>query len=336
MGHRKVHAPKRGSLSFLPRGRASRWVGRIRYWPDVEGGPTLLAFAGFKAGMTYAIALDNREGSLTYGKEIVVSMTVLETPPMLACALRAYRKTYEGLQTFSEAWMEKPPKDFERIISVPEKFNTEEGLKKIEGNLDKIADLRLLLATQPRNAKRPKKAPDIVEVKIGGGSIKDRFEYGKKLLGSEVKASDVIKEGQAVDAVGITKGKGIQGPVKRWGIRRKTHKARKTVRQVGSIGAWTPHYVMYSVPRAGQMGFHQRTEYNKLIMKIGNNGSEITPKGGFLRYGVINSDYVAVKGSVPGTRNRLILLRHSSRVIPEEKAEAPKIEYLSVMSIQGD
>jgi large subunit ribosomal protein L3 len=286
--------------------------------------------------MTYAIALDNREGSLTYGKEIVVSMTVLETPPMLACALRAYRKTYEGLQTFSEAWMEKPPKDFERIISVPEKFNTEEGLKKIEGNLDKIADLRLLLATQPRNAKRPKKAPDIVEVKIGGGSIKDRFEYGKKLLGSEVKASDVIKEGQAVDAVGITKGKGIQGPVKRWGIRRKIHKARKTVRQVGSIGAWTPHYVMYSVPRAGQMGFHQRTEYNKLIMKIGNNGSEITPKGGFLRYGVINSDYVAVKGSVPGTRNRLIVLRHSSRVIPEEKAEAPKIEYLSVMSIQGD
>ena len=296
----------------------------------------MLAFAGFKAGMTYAIALDNREGSLTYGKEIVVSMTVLETPPMLACALRAYRKTYEGLQTFSEAWMEKPPKDFERIISVPEKFNTEEGLKKIEGNLDKIADLRLLLATQPRNAKRPKKAPDIVEVKIGGGSIKDRFEYGKKLLGSEVKASDVIKEGQAVDAVGITKGKGIQGPVKRWGIRRKIHKARKTVRQVGSIGAWTPHYVMYSVPRAGQMGFHQRTEYNKLIMKIGNNGSEITPKGGFLRYGVINSDYVAVKGSVPGTRNRLIVLRHSSRVIPEEKAEAPKIEYLSVMSIQGD
>jgi large subunit ribosomal protein L3 len=296
----------------------------------------LLAFAGFKAGMTYAIALDNREGSLTYGKEIVVSMTVLETPPMLACALRAYKKTYEGLQTLSEAWMEKPPKDFERIISVPEKFSTEEGLKKIEANLDKVADLRLLLATQPRNSKRPKKAPDIVEVKIGGGSMKDRFEYGKKLIGSEVKASDVIKEGQAVDAVGITKGKGIQGPVKRWGIRRKIHKARKTVRQVGSIGGWTPHYVMYSVPRAGQMGFHQRTEYNKLIMKVGNNGSEITPKGGFLRYGVINSDYIAVKGSVPGTRNRLILLRHSARISPEAEAQAPKIEYLSTMSAQGD
>lgn len=302
----------------------------------MEGGPTLLAFAGFKAGMTYAIALDNRQGSLTYGKEIVVSMTVLETPPMLACAFRAYKKTFEGLQTFGEAWMEKPPKDFERIISVPEKFNTEESLKKIEGNLDKIVDLRLLLATQPRNAKRPKKAPDLVEVKIGGGSIKDQFEFGKKLLGTEVKASDVIKEGQTFDAVGITKGKGIQGPVKRWGIRRKIHKARKTVRQVGSIGGWTPHYVMYSVPRAGQMGFHQRTEYNKLIMKVGNNGSEITPKGGFLRYGIINADYVAVKGSVPGTRNRLILLRHASRIVPEEEAEAPKIEYLSVMSTQGD
>ena len=139
-----------------------------------------------------------------------------------------------------------------------------------------------------------------------------------------------------MDAIGITKGKGIQGPVKRWGIRRKIHKARKTVRQVGSIGGWTPHYVMYSVPRAGQMGFHQRTEYNKLVIKVGNNGSEVTPKGGFLRYGVINSDYVTLKGSVPGTTNRLILMRLASRPPPEARVPAPKVDYLSVISPQGD
>jgi large subunit ribosomal protein L3 len=231
--------------------------------------------------------------------------------------------------------MEKVPKDFERVISVPEKFATEDGLKKIEADLDKISDLRLLMATQPRIAKHGTKAPNLIEVKIGGGSIKDRFDYGKKILGQEVKATDFIKEGQTVDTIGITKGKGIQGPVKRWGIRRKIHKARKTVREVGSIGGWTPHYVMYSVPRAGQMGFHQRTEYNKLVMKVGNNGAEITPKGGFLRYGVINSDYVALKGSVPGTRNRIVLMRVASRPPPE--AEAPqKLEYVSVASIQGD
>lgn len=261
-------------------------------------------------------------------------MTTLETPPMLACALRAYTKTYEGLQTFGEAWMEKPPKEFERIISVPEKFATEESLKKLETSLDKIVDLRLVMATQPRLATRGKKAPDLVEVKVGGGTIKERFEYSKKILGSEVKIAEVIKEGQAVDAIGVTKGKGIQGPVKRFGIRRKFHKARKTVRQVGCIGGWTPHYVMYSVPRAGQMGFHQRTEYNKLIMKIGNNGSEITPKGGFLRYGIINTEYVMLKGSVPGTTNRLVLIRVAARPPPE--APAPKIEYMHVASAQGD
>jgi large subunit ribosomal protein L3 len=286
--------------------------------------------------MTYGLSIDNRQGSLTYGKEIVIPLTTLEAPPMLPCALRAYTKNYEGLQTFSEAWMEKPPKDFERILSVPEKFATEDGLMKIEGNLDKIADLRMIMATQPRLAKRGKKAPDLIEVKIGGGSIKDRFEYGKKILGSEVKVADFIKEGQAVDAIGVTKGKGIQGPVKRWGIRRKFHKSRKTVRQVGSIGAWTPHFVMYSVPRAGQMGFHQRTEYNKLVIKVGNNGSEVTPKGGFLRYGVINSDYVTVKGSVPGTTNRLVVIRLAARPPPEAKVPAPKLEYLSVTSPQGD
>ena len=286
--------------------------------------------------MTYGLAIDNRQGSLTYGKEIVIPLTTLEAPPMLPCALRAYTKNYEGLQTFSEAWMEKPPKDFERVLSVPEKFATDDGLKKIEANLDKIADLRMIMATQPRLAKRGKKAPDLIEVKIGGGSIKDRFEYGKKILGSEVKVADFIKEGQAVDAIGITKGKGIQGPVKRWGIRRKFHKSRKTVRQVGSIGAWTPHFVMYSVPRAGQMGFHQRTEYNKLVIKVGNNGSEVTPKGGFLRYGVINSDYVMVKGSVPGTTNRLVVIRLAARPPPEARVPAPKLEYLSVTSPQGD
>jgi len=334
LGHRKVHAPKRGSLSFLPKGRASRWVGRIRYWPEVAEGPRLLAFAGFKAGMTYALAVDNREGSLMFGKEIVIPLTTLEAPPMLATAVRAYTKTYEGLRTFGEAWMETVPKDFARVISVPEKFSTEAGLKKIEDSLDKITDLRMLMATQPRLAKHGKKAPEIIEVKVGGGSIKDRFEYCKKILGQEVKAADFIKEGQAVDTIGITKGKGIQGPVKRWGIRRKIHKARKTVRQVGSIGGWTPHYVMYSVPRAGQMGFHQRTEYNKIVMKVGNDGTEITPKGGFLRYGVINSDYVTVKGSVPGTRNRIILMRVASRAPPESPPQ--KLEYISVASPQGD
>jgi len=165
--------------------------------------------------MTYAIGIENHPGALSYGKEVVIPLTTLETPPLLACALRAYTKDYEGLRTFGEAWMEQLPKDFNRVISVPEKFSTEDGLKKIEGALDKVVDLRMLMATQPRLAKHGKKAPQLIEIKIGGGSIKEQFEYGKKILGQEVKAADFIAEGEAVDTIGITKGKGIQGPVKR-------------------------------------------------------------------------------------------------------------------------
>jgi large subunit ribosomal protein L3 len=82
------------------------------------------------------------------------------------------------------------------------------------------------------------------------------------------------------------------------------------------------------------MGFHQRTEYNKVVIKVGNNGSEVTPKGGFIRYGEIHSDYVMVKGSVPGTTNRLIMMRTATRPRPE--AAAPKMEYISIASHQGD
>jgi large subunit ribosomal protein L3 len=120
--------------------------------------------------------------------------------------------------------------------------------------------------------------------------------------------------------------------VKRWGIRKKFHKARKTVRAVGSIGGWHPHYVLYSVPRAGQMGFHQRTEYNKQVVKIGQEGKDVTPKGGFIRYGEIKAEYVMLSGTVPGPARRAITLRHGAR---GTDAPPPKFDHLSLESVQG-
>ena len=70
-----------------------------------------MAFVGYKAGMRTAVGVDNREGSLTFGKEISFPITIVETPPMVAVALRAYVKTPKGLQTLGEAWMEKPQRN---------------------------------------------------------------------------------------------------------------------------------------------------------------------------------------------------------------------------------
>jgi large subunit ribosomal protein L3 len=68
-------------------------------------------------------------------------------------------------------------------------------------------------------------------------------------------------------------------------------------------------------------------------VKIGENGEEITPKGGFLNYGIVRNDYVLLKGSVPGPKKRLVRLSRAIRAPP--KLDAPDIVYISKESQQG-
>jgi large subunit ribosomal protein L3 len=82
------------------------------------------------------------------------------------------------------------------------------------------------------------------------------------------------------------------------------------------------------------MGYQQRTEFNKRILKIGENGMEITPKGGFLHYGVLKNPYVLIKGSIPGPAKRLIRIRPAIR-LGEHVIRTPAIQFLSVQSKQG-
>ncbi|UCE95818.1 MAG: 50S ribosomal protein L3 [Candidatus Bathyarchaeota archaeon] len=334
MGHRKKHAPKRGSLAYLPRGRAARETGRIRYWPSKAEGPTLLGFMGYKAGMTHLFYLDDHPRSPNFGKEVNQPVTVIETPPILVYAIRAYIRTDYGLKSFTEAWMKNPSKDLKKVFTLPENFDPESGLKKIEERLDDIVELRLLTVSQPRLANISKKKPELMEIKVDGAPIQELFEYSKGLLGKAAGVMEVFKEGQFVDVVAVTKGKGFQGPVKRWGVRILQRKSRKTKRGVAVIGPWKPPRVLYTVPRAGQMGYHQRTEYNKRILRIGVDGKEVTPNGGFVKYGVVRGPFVLLKGSVPGPAKRLIRLRVPAR--PKKvPAEPPKIVSVSLESKQG-
>jgi large subunit ribosomal protein L3 len=335
MGHRKKHAPRHGSLAYLPRGRAKRTIGRIRFWPKVEEDePTMLGFMGYKAGMTHVMMVEDKPGSLNLGKETSHPATILDVPPVVVFGIRAYIKDQYGLHTLTEAWMNNPPKDFVRALVLSEEINSEENLKKIEENLEKIVEFRLLAATQPRLAAVPKKKPDISEIKVGGGSIQDQFKYSTNLLGKTVSVTDVFKEGYFMDTIAVTKGKGFQGPVKRWGINILPRKSRKTKRGVAAIGPWKPARVLYTVPRAGQMGYHQRTEYNKRILKIGIDGKEVTPKGGFVRYGEVKGTYLLVDGSLPGPVKRLVRLRYPVRPPTKVSDATPNITYISLESTQ--
>lgn len=336
MGHRKTHAPRHGSLAYLPRKRAKRVLARIRYWPEIYADtPRLLGFTGYKAGMTYVFAIEDRKRSPNFGKDVIRPVSVVETPPMLICGLRAYTKTLYGLKILTEAWIKNPPAELERAFTIRENFSTEERLEKIRENLGRIAKIRVIAVTQPEQTSLPKKKPDIAEIQIGGGTLQQQFEYAKNLLGKTASPEEVFKDGQYVDVAAITTGKGFQGPVKRWGVTVLQHKGRKTKRGVATLGPWNPHHVMYSVPRAGQMGFHQRIEYNKRILKIGKDGKEVTVKGGFVRYGVIKGPYILLAGSISGPEKRPIRLRYPARP-PKEIAEgAPQITYIALESSQG-
>lgn len=336
MGHRKTHAPKHGSLAYLPRKRAKSHIARIRYWPDLSSdSPRLLAFTGYKAGMTYVFAIEDRKRSPNFGKEVMRAVTVIETPPMLICGVRTYTKTPYGLKHISEAWMKDPPSDLERTLTLPENFDADKMLKKLEQKLDQTTRIRVIAATQPKQANISKKKPDVTEIEIGGANVIQQFEYAKQLLGKTVTAEEVFKEGQYADIAAITTGKGFQGPVKRWGVTILQHKGRKTKRGIATLGPWNPHHVMYSVPRAGQMGYHQRTEYNKRIFRIGKEGKEISVKGGFPRYGPLKSPYIIVEGSIPGPEKRSVHLRHPARPPREVHEIPPQITYVSLESPQG-
>jgi len=234
--------------------------------------------------------------------------------------------------------------DLERVFTLPkidkrvpegerEKFFEQlvDEFKKKASNCDEI---RLIVATQPRKSGLRKKKPEVFELPIGGDTA-SALDYALGKLGKEVRVEEVFKEGSYVDVVSITKGKGFAGVVKRFGVKilPRWHKHRKGHRRIGSVGPTGPA-IMFTTPRPGQLGFQQRTEYNKRILKIGNDPSKINPGGGFKHYGIVKTTYMLLEGSVPGAVKRLVKIRFTIRPKVTARPEAPpKILYIGTGSM---
>jgi len=325
MGHRRKSQPRRGSIGYLPRGRAKSMEARIRAWPEISSEePKLLAHAGFKAGCVQIVAIDDREKTPNAGKQLVSLGTVLVTPPILVVGVRGYSKNPYGLHAEFDVYAEDIPKQVSKHITLK---NKEKAIENAEKILGRIKEIFAIVTITPNTVGLEQKKPYIFEAAVKGGDVQKQFAFVKDLLGKEVKIDQVFETGSGVDVAAITKGKGWQGVITRMGVKRKQHKSRKSVREVGSLGPISPQNVMYTVPRAGQMGFHQRVEYNKRIMIMSNSDSEdfkINPEGGFKHFGLVKGDYVILKGSVPGTYRRLIKLRSQIRNIPS-KINKPNI-----------
>jgi large subunit ribosomal protein L3 len=89
------------------------------------------------------------------------------------------------------------------------------------------------------------------------------------------------------------------------------------------------------VPQFGQMGYHNRVEYNKLILKISDKPEEVNIKGGFTGYGQVKGDYLLLKGSVIGPKKRMLILRKAIRPDKKVPGVPPQIKYISLESKQG-
>ncbi|MCK5261117.1 MAG: 50S ribosomal protein L3 [Thermoplasmatales archaeon] len=325
------HHPKRGSHGFSPRKRAKAETPHIKNWAEDGEKPKIQGFFGYKAGMTHAFIVDYRPTSTTSGREVKMPVTVVETPPIKVAAVRAYQRTSHGRHTAGEIWADKLDPELSKRIPLVK------NQKKKNWDFTKDADeIRVVVYTQPKLVTGvPKKTPEISELRIGGGGIEEQIKYAKEILGKELKINDVIKDGDMLDVIAITKGKGFQGTVKRWGVKLLTHKNSKHRRMIGTAGSWHPSWIQATVPQAGQMGYHQRTEYNKRVLKIGENGEEITPTGGFPHYGVIRNAYILLHGSIPGPAKRLIGMRDAVRYQRGVKVEKAEISYISTTSKQG-
>ncbi|MFP3213814.1 MAG: 50S ribosomal protein L3 [Nitrososphaeria archaeon] len=299
MGHRKHHAPHRGSLAFYPRKRASTILPRLKYYVPTEE-PSLAAVLGIKVGMGHAIITDDRESTPNFGKPLFVPFTVVAIPPMHVVDTKVYGY-YDGY-----------------LIN----------LGKLSDSLDisKVYEVRAVVDVIPKESGFSQKKPYRLEIPVSGKDIKANIEYLKKIINQTIQPKDIISKWGYVDVIGVTKGKGFQGPVKRFGIKRKQHKSRKTVRAVGAIGPWHPASVMYTVPRAGQMGYQRRTIYNLRVLGVSKEPGVSLPMK------KITSDYVLLKGSVQGPKGRPLLIRKAVRIDKEFKP--PSMLYLSLEGIK--
>jgi large subunit ribosomal protein L3 len=272
----------------------------------------MLGFPAFKAGTVHVITTDDRAKTPNFGKPLFNISSVLSVPEVEVRGLRLYGREMGNDRALTDIGA-----------------NAQASLEKAP--LDRTTRVTALLSIVPRDSGLSQKKPVPFEVGVGGAGVKEQAAYVAGLVGKKVKFSEVFKPGMYVDVLGITKGKGFEGPVTRFGVKRKQHKSRKSVRAVGVIGPWHPAAVMYTVARAGQMGFHQRTETGKRILMVGNAKEKaITPSGGFLHFGEVRGDYAVLRGSVPGPASRFVMVRYRARGFSKSQAP-PQVAEVSTM-----
>jgi len=121
-----------------------------------------------------------------------------------------------------------------------------------------------------------------------------RIENNEQYKVGDIIDVSVFQQGDKVKISGISKGKGFQGVVKRWGFggRPKTHGTKHELRTPGSVGTSFPGRVIKGRKMPGRTGSQRKTIRNLKIVKIDKE-----------------NNLLVVKGAVPGRRGTLLEIR---------------------------
>ncbi len=291
-------SPRKGSLQFWPRKRASKFLPKVN-WDAISSEKNPKGFICYKAGMASAYVKDETPDSMTKGKKISTPVTILECPPIKIFSVRLYK---DG-KVVKEILVEKPDKELKRKVKLPKRKIKQIGEIKIEN--EGIDDVRILCYSQVKKTGI-KKTPDLSEIGLSG-TFEEKFNFAKENLGKEISVLNIFEKGDLVDLRGLTKGKGFQGPVKRFGIRLKDHKSEKGRRKPGSLGPWHPARVTFRAPMAGQLGMFTRIVYNNKIIDMGKSENKNWLKN-IKNFGNVKTDYLLINGSVQGVSKRQLLI----------------------------
>lgn len=284
-------SPRKGSLQFWPRKRAAKFLPRVN-WSSIETDKKLKGFICYKAGMMSAAVKDASPDSMTKDKQITIPVTILECPPMKILSVRFYKDGKVAKEVLAEGL----DKELKKKIKLPK------SVKKLEDVKVDYDDVKVICYSVVKKTGLKKK-PDLVEIGLNG-SVEEKINFVKENAGKEIFVGDVFENNQLVDFRGLTKGKGLVGPVKRFGITLKSHKSEKGQRRPGSLGPWHPARVTFRVPMAGQLGMFTRCVYNSKIIDLGKSEGKFK---NIKNYGDVKTDYIIVKGSVQGPSKRQLV-----------------------------
>jgi len=304
-------SPRKGSLQFWPRKRVNKFLPSVN-WEAINSGKNLKGFICYKAGMKSAFLKDDTPNSMTKGKKIIIPVTILECPSMKIFSIRFYKDGKVSKEILAEGL----EKELKKKVKLPKKKSE----IKFEGDYD---DVRIIVYSVVKKTGL-KKIPDMIELGLVG-DVETKVNFIKEKLGKEISVADIFEKGQLVDLRGLTKGKGLVGPVKRFGITLKSHKSEKGVRRPGSIGPWHPARVTFRVPMAGQLGMFTRIIYNNKIIDLGKSENKFK---NIKNYGDVKTDYVIVQGSIQGPAKRQLLITAPLRETKKQKKKNYSLEEL--------